>query len=193
VVQSTNESFLDTLTLYVSLDQTNSAKGVLYEDAGDGWDFQNGQYLETTYKAVLSNSTQVKVSVESKKGNFARPTRPLIVRVVTQNGIYTGTGTDGQEVSVTIPPVSAKKTPLRLKNVPQAVVKGNSLYVTGLSNETRLALTDLSGKNILLTHIGKNGSSILNLSALGIRPGSYILTLGETNNQLFKTIIHLGK
>ena len=50
--ESSEEAFGGPLTLLVSLDDTGRAVGRLYEDAGDGLGFRNGDYRLTTYEAV---------------------------------------------------------------------------------------------------------------------------------------------
>jgi alpha-glucosidase len=52
VMEFTGELPLDPLTLVISLDATGTAEGWLYEDDGDGWDFQTGDYRLARYAAT---------------------------------------------------------------------------------------------------------------------------------------------
>ena len=63
------------------------ASGDLYEDDGDGFGFQTGDYLLTHYKAEkeLSSSAkgvEVVIRVASVEGHRARPERMLHVRLL---------------------------------------------------------------------------------------------------------------
>jgi alpha-glucosidase len=85
------EKSLDPLTLLVSLDANGRATGQLYEDAGDGYGYRNGDYRLTTYEASLKDG-QVSVVVAKVEGN--RPTAPtrVAVQVVTDAGVFAGEG-----------------------------------------------------------------------------------------------------
>jgi alpha-glucosidase len=91
VIQNTTEKSLDPLTLLVSLDANGRATGQLYEDAGDGYGYRNGDYRLTTYEASLKDG-QVSVVVAKVEGN--RPTAPtrVAVQVVTDAGVFAGEG-----------------------------------------------------------------------------------------------------
>jgi alpha-glucosidase len=101
VVQNTTEESLDPLTLLVSPDELGNASGLLFEDAGDGYGYQSGDFLSTTYRAETHNG-QVVVSVAASVGQRARPKRPVEVEVVTDQGIFRGSGTDGQPIAVSL-------------------------------------------------------------------------------------------
>ena len=102
VVQSTTEPLLEPLTLLVSLDDGGEARGVHYEDAGEGYGYQEGDYLLTTYAAELvGDNVEVRVSME--EGDRSRPARTIEVVVVTDSGVVSGSGTDGQTITVPLP------------------------------------------------------------------------------------------
>lgn len=101
VVQNTTETLLEPLTLIVSLDANGRAEGVLYEDDGDGYGYQNGNYLLTRYAAEQSGSL-VEVRVAAEEGERERPSRAVEVVVVTDSGSYQGSGTDGSPISVSL-------------------------------------------------------------------------------------------
>jgi alpha-glucosidase len=100
VIQSTNEDSLDPLTLLIALDEDGNASGKLYEDNGDGYDYQKGQFLLTEYKAIRE-SNEVSVRVLSQTGEWERPARSVQI-VVVGNGIVLGeaVGTDGDTITV---------------------------------------------------------------------------------------------
>ncbi|KAF0093204.1 MAG: alpha-glucosidase [Puniceicoccaceae bacterium 5H] len=99
VIQSTAEPSLDPLTLMVSLDEDGQARGTLYEDDGDGFDYREGDYLLTTYEAVRQGD-EVTVRVVSTEGDRPRPERPVVVEIVGDHGVSRGEGVDGQPVVV---------------------------------------------------------------------------------------------
>lgn len=69
IVQSTGESSLDPLTLLVSLDASGVAEGRVYDDAGDGYGYQHGEYSLTTYRAERKG-TEVVVTVAGHEGSW---------------------------------------------------------------------------------------------------------------------------
>jgi alpha-glucosidase len=101
VVQSTSEPLLEPLTLFVSLDAEGTAEGMLYEDAGDGYGYETGDYLLTRYAAVQSGDT-VEVLVASAEGDRQRPTRTIEVVVITDAGRFEGSGADGSSITISL-------------------------------------------------------------------------------------------
>lgn len=100
VMQRVDEATLDPLTLVVSLDTRGQAIGTLYEDAGEGFAYQRGEFLLTTYAAKLADE-QVTVSVSKAEGKMPRPTRRVIVQVLRDDGrVATAEGVDGQPIVV---------------------------------------------------------------------------------------------
>jgi alpha-glucosidase len=91
IVQSTTEALLEPLTLLVSLDANGDARGTLYEDAGEGYGYVEGDYLLTTYVAERSGD-EVSVRVESAEGERARPDRSVNVVVLSDGGTFEGSG-----------------------------------------------------------------------------------------------------
>ena len=74
-------SFCITCLFYL----TGKAKGVLFEDDGDGYGFTEGQYLLTQYEAELQMS-EVTVRVSKSEGLWKRPKRCLIVKILLGGG-----------------------------------------------------------------------------------------------------------
>lgn len=95
----------ESLWLVVSLDKRGAAMGQLYEDDGDGYGYQRGDYLLTTYKAQLKGNW-LKVWISGTKGKRARPNRQLIIGVI-QDGKWRADGAsvpDGQTTTLIMPP-----------------------------------------------------------------------------------------
>ncbi len=104
IIQSTRDGYLSEVTLLVALDTDGTASGTLYEDAGDGFGYQSGDLLKTTYQAVRGGDT-VTVSVATEEGSRARPTRTLRVRLLLADGFEVGaSGVDGSEIALQIEP-----------------------------------------------------------------------------------------
>ncbi|MBS0198310.1 MAG: DUF5110 domain-containing protein [Planctomycetes bacterium] len=102
-MQYVDEKPLDPLTLIVNLDPAGKATGTLYEDAGNGYGYQKGEYLLTTYEAVQEGGT-ITVKVAKTEGQMARPKRACNVKVIFDNqSVLTGQGTDGQPISIKVP------------------------------------------------------------------------------------------
>jgi len=94
-----DDVLLEPLTLLVSLDANGRAQGVLYEDAGDGYGYQNGDYLFTTYSAEQAEG-EVRVRIESEEGDRARPERTVAVVVITDDGEFEGSGSETSTITV---------------------------------------------------------------------------------------------
>lgn len=103
VVQNTGEASLDPLTLVVCLDESGHAQGDLYEDAGDGFGFTQGDYALTRYHATKKGDSVV-VRVQERQGQMKVPDRQLQVRVVTSDGVLEGSGAESAGVVVASKP-----------------------------------------------------------------------------------------
>ncbi len=105
VMEYTGELALDPLTLEVSLDASGYAEGWLYEDAGDGFGYESGNYRLARYTATQSGSN-VTVAVAEVQGAMATPARQVSVQVITDGGVFSGSGIDnsgGVITSVSVP------------------------------------------------------------------------------------------
>jgi alpha-glucosidase len=100
VIQNTSEKSLDPLTLLVCLDENGHASGTLYEDAGEGFDYRNGQYALTHYTATRDGN-KIQVKIENRDGKLTVPDRTIEVRVITDTGILKGSGKEGQGITIT--------------------------------------------------------------------------------------------
>ncbi len=101
VVQNTTEALLEPLTLLISLDSEGRAQGMLYEDEGEGYGYQTGDYLLTTYTAKRVDNA-VEVRIVSEEGERRRPERTIDVVVVTDSGTFTGSGSETSTVIVSL-------------------------------------------------------------------------------------------
>lgn len=102
VMQHVDEKPLDPLTLLVCLDEHGFASGVLYEDAGDGYGYLEGEYLLTTYVAERSGGDVV-VRIAAEEGRMPRPARRVVVRLFTDGGEFRAQGRDGAQITVRLP------------------------------------------------------------------------------------------
>lgn len=100
VMQFVDEKPLEP-TLIVNLDENGKAMGTIYEDAGDGWGYKNGEYLRTTYGAER-NGDAVIIKVVKAEGDMKRPSRGLVVRLLSGSGETTGRGKDGEEIRIKV-------------------------------------------------------------------------------------------
>ena len=97
--QTSDEAFEGPLTLIVSLNDATEATGRLYEDAGEGFGYREGDYLLTTYRAAL-NDDVVEISIATEEGQRPRPARELHVELLTEEGVIRAFGIDGEPVTV---------------------------------------------------------------------------------------------
>lgn len=103
VMEFVDEKPLDPLTLIIALDANGHASGTLYEDAGEGWGYQKGDFLQTTYTAQRDGKA-VRVTVTGSEGNRARPNRSLQIRLLLPDGReVAASGRDGEPVRVPTP------------------------------------------------------------------------------------------
>jgi alpha-glucosidase len=92
IVQNTGENYLDPLTLYIALDDNGQAKGDFYEDAGDGYGYQKGDYALEHITAMPNGAGKETVKIDSKDGNRPVPDRDVQIEIWTAHGVHTGHG-----------------------------------------------------------------------------------------------------
>ncbi len=103
VMEFVDEKPLDPVTLIINLDADGRARGTLYEDAGEGWGYREGDFLQTTYSAARTGDI-VRVWVAATEGNRPRPDRALRVRLLHPDGKeIVDTGIDGKRLHIQLP------------------------------------------------------------------------------------------
>jgi len=87
------------LTLLVCLDESGKAEGVLYEDAEEGYGYEQGEYLLTKYSAQKKDG-KVVVKIESQEGNMARPSRDCVLELITEDGVVKASGNENDGIDI---------------------------------------------------------------------------------------------
>jgi len=102
IIQNTTQYSLDSVTLLVSLDIKGEARGTLYEDAGEGFQFRKGEYLISSFSAKQTGSS-VKLSIKGLEGKLKSTNRKYKVCLLTSKGTVEGNWTKGSNLSVVLP------------------------------------------------------------------------------------------
>ncbi|MDE7345157.1 MAG: DUF5110 domain-containing protein [Muribaculaceae bacterium] len=95
--QNTTEYNTDRLTLLVNLDPEGKAARRIYEDAGDGFEFRDGEYADYTVTASTEGN-EVTVKLSQTEGNLKKGPKSLRVGFVTPTGIKYTPWTKGDTV-----------------------------------------------------------------------------------------------
>jgi alpha-glucosidase len=84
-IQNTAEYRTDSLTLLVSTDKDGNAVGRFYEDAGEGYDYQQGRFAEYVFKASTKKG---KIKIESRllSGQSMTPKKHFNIILVNDHG-----------------------------------------------------------------------------------------------------------
>ncbi len=105
VVQHTGEDTRKPMELRVALDADGVAGGVLYEDAGDGWGYREGEYRSSLF-AAWREGDEVRVRVVSTLGDYDPGPRRYTIRVLHSDGRETTAQGDpfiGMSRGITVP------------------------------------------------------------------------------------------
>jgi alpha-glucosidase len=95
VVQYVGERPLDEVELLVCLDDRGRAEGTLYEDAGDGYGYRDGEYRLTRFVAQLDGD-RLQVKAVSSEGAWPLPTgRRYTVRALAEAKVLAGLRVEG--------------------------------------------------------------------------------------------------
>ena len=97
--QNTEEYRTDSLTLLVNLDAKGTALGRLYEDAGDGFGYRNGDYADYELKAKTEGKV-LTVSLLQKAGYRKHPARWLRIGQLVNGKVVYSSWQEGTTVSV---------------------------------------------------------------------------------------------
>ncbi|HZW11026.1 MAG TPA: TIM-barrel domain-containing protein [Phycisphaerales bacterium] len=103
IMQHTGERPLDPITLVVNLDEHGYAEGCLFEDAGEGFAYREGEYLFTTY-AAQREGNHVRVWVKHSDGKRRRPLRAAEILVLLDGSTARATGIGGDTITVLVGP-----------------------------------------------------------------------------------------
>lgn len=85
-IQSTSEFSLDTLTLLISLDSNFKAKGLLYTDSGEGYEYQNGEFSLVKFSAEKINN-QINISISNIDGEPLSENTFMDIQIINDDNI----------------------------------------------------------------------------------------------------------
>jgi len=84
VEQYSGENTKNRLIIFVALNEEGAAVGQLYVDAGDGFEYQTGEYRLTNFKAELKEN-QFTVTLE-EEGGHRRPDYEVCLNIISKEG-----------------------------------------------------------------------------------------------------------
>ncbi|MDB5273205.1 MAG: alpha-glucosidase family protein, partial [Chitinophagaceae bacterium] len=87
IIQSTADYSADSLTLLVSLDANDQAKGNLYHDAGEGFAYQNGQFLIRDFNIQRGESNTLIFTATVRSGQLSTVNHRYRVGIVKDSGV----------------------------------------------------------------------------------------------------------
>ncbi|GJP34984.1 hypothetical protein CLOM_g19456 [Closterium sp. NIES-68] len=173
VAQTTQElSREDPVTLVISLDESGTSEGQLFEDEGDGFGYRNGEYLLTSYAATHGvgegGQQVVEVKVAREEGSWKRPHRKLVARVLLGDGAYVeAEGWDGDVISVPLPSAAeADRLVAAAVEEEKALVESAPLLLDGAKGDEEdggaeaLAATNMAAGDLQCHVVLKHGGRL---------------------------------
>ena len=109
IIQNTTENSLEPLTLLLCLNEKGEADGDLYEDEGNGFDYQQGDYALTHYHASLKGKI-LRVTIKSRQGDRPIPPRRIHLQVILNDRVIEKEGIDSQGVEFNLEQDTSPKT-----------------------------------------------------------------------------------
>jgi alpha-glucosidase len=103
IIQSTTEYSTDSLTLLVCLNDEMKAEGTLYNDAGNGFEYQKGQYAIDSFSAQKTGNHEVTVTCTKKEGEMPETYRYYRIGLVTDSGIVYSDWKNKTRIVVNLP------------------------------------------------------------------------------------------
>ena len=97
--QNTEEYASDSLTLYIALDAKGKAQGRLYEDKGNGYEFETGDFAEYDITATLQGKT-LTATLKQTDGNRHCTSRMLRIAFVTEGKVVYSEWREGERVEM---------------------------------------------------------------------------------------------
>ncbi|MBN2280151.1 MAG: DUF5110 domain-containing protein [Candidatus Marinimicrobia bacterium] len=101
VIQTTADYSLQELELLVSLDESGSARGNLYHDAGDGFDYLKNQYAQVFFSAEKSKG-EVLIRIIKTEGSFPLKPKKITISLYTDTGILKGESSESKTIRILI-------------------------------------------------------------------------------------------
>jgi len=157
LVQSTVDYKIDTLTLWVNPDSVGKAQGVLYEDEGEGYGYQQGNYRLTTY-ICLPNDTGVTIKVKESKGSYIPAARILKVNLVTKDNIIVAYGNETNGVGIAWSGVYDRTTTITTYRIKCRHLNG--VYLSNKEGRVDYGLTPQTKNSDWIRVDGGDGSTV---------------------------------
>jgi alpha-glucosidase len=102
VMEFVGQANVEPLTLIVNIDSNGRAEGSRYDDQGDGYAYQKGDYRLTTYSARLENDAIVITS--TAEGRRAGVSGTIEVRALLDGREVVKSFKAGQPMTITLQP-----------------------------------------------------------------------------------------